>query len=128
MFQGDGSKVEGGNGSDGLGRGQPAAQPMVQLAPGQAPWPGAMGASPVAAPGPGYHAPTQANRRGLQFRRNIEVSLDKLSEAVLRQVTEQAEREGRDLGSHLHRRASIFYLDASGIAVPIDHVIVAIED
>lgn len=64
----------------------------------------------------------------MQFRRNIEVSLDKLSEAVLRQVTDQAQREGRDLGSHLHRRASIFYLDANGQPVLIDHVIVAIED
>lgn len=128
MFQGDGSKIEGGNGADGLGRGQSPATPMVQLAAGQAPWSGSMGGGAVATAGPDYHAPVPAHRKGMQFRRNVEVPLDKVSEAVLKHVIEEAARDSRDLGSHLHRRATIFYLDANGQSVPIDHVVVAIEE
>lgn len=128
MQQGDGTKIDGSDGAGGNGWSQPSAQAMVQPSAGPSAWPAQVAGSANASAGQNHPAPVPAHRRGMQFRRNVEVPLDKVAEAVLKHVIEEAERDGRELGSHLHRRATIFYLDANGQPVPLDHVVVAVED
>ena len=119
--------------------GQDGAPAEAVVQPGAPVWPVATGTG--AGGGPGHHAAvrpaataargergSEQSRERATFGGNVTLHREAIEEGVLRQAEVEAVRKDKTLGPYLNLRSEIFYFDAEGNQVQVDHATVVVRE